>query len=176
MTLEQLSIGLVLTTISSVAAAISSFHAFRQIRGQSRTFELMMLTDIAKKWGSLYATRNAVMNSTIDGEALHNHHGNDYVKFLNSPEWKDIREVCHFFEMVGLYLHEGYIKPDVLFVLVTVDDPEGKMSGKLIPIINYLREVYRPDIYVFYDQYLLPIFLKMRKENKGWAGKKPRSV
>ena len=182
MQLQELSLTLALTAISSIAAAISCTAVFVQLRSQQRQAKAQSLSadldkrralsDIAEQWGNLYRTRNAVLESSVNGDELYEKYGTDYAKFLNSAEWKYIREVCYFYEQLGLAIHDGLIEPDVAFVLVTVDEPDKRMSNKLVPVINYLRKVYRKDLYDFYF-WLLQEHDRLVERGGGSAAKKP---
>ena len=97
-----------------------------------------------------------------------------------ADEWAKLRDVCNFFEFLGVSLHEDHIEAEPLFVLVTVDvfkdiengQPvsvaDGVMYSRLKGPIEYLRAVYRPDIYWYYDEYLLPRY-KQHKPKKPLA-------
>lgn len=104
---------LVLTTLVSTAAAFGFAVAyFRELDRRRianiyfRRHAAQMLMDISKHWGELYHLRNELMASSLDVEDLRKEYGSDYARFLNSDEWKKMRELCHFFEMVGLCIHE----------------------------------------------------------------------
>jgi|SRR5215469_5919220 len=182
MALGELSLALILTAISSVAAIISCTVAFIQIRAQSkqaRAQELQASLDkreafsrISDQWNKLYRTRNAILDSNIDGSELMDKYGRNYAKFLNSADWKEIRELCSFYELLGLYIHDGLIEPDIAFVLVTIDEPDKRMSRKLVPVIEYLRKVYKKDLYEFY-YWLLAEYPKLVERGGGTAAKKP---
>jgi hypothetical protein len=147
--------GLLIYTLGVVAAILfSSFQTRIAIKGAQRgdkSFRADIFMKIADKWSAIYETRNTVLNAEPTTlEQLEAKYTN-YRPFLASAEWKGIREVCNFFEFLGVVLHEGFIDKGPLFVLVTVQDKEGKMSRNLKPYIQYLRKHYRPDIYIFYD-------------------------
>jgi hypothetical protein len=148
-------LSVIVTVLFSV---IQLRNAIKGLQGGDKAFRAQIFMQITDKWSAIYKQRNAVLESeptTVKQlEENKNYQENDrpsYRKFLASEEWKGIREVCNFFEFLGLTLHQGFIEAGPLFVLVTVEDKEGKMSRNLRPYIAYLRKHYRPDIYVFYD-------------------------
>lgn len=128
------------------------------------TTKAQSLFQISDKWTAIYPSRNAVLASRdISKTALLQKYGNDYSLFLNSEEdWTSVREVCNFFEFLGMLVQGDFVDKEHLFVVVTVDrfdDPEypdGILYSKLKGRIEYLRQVYRSDIYEYYDKFLLP--------------------
>lgn len=166
--------------ISASAITIVAIFTYFQIRAARKQFELQKLAErtrsfmmIADRWSEIYNVRNAALGGSIlTRDELLTKYQRNYKKFLASAEWKELRPLCNFFELLGTVLHRKYIDPDDLFVLVTVDVfkenndgteehvPEGVMYSRLKGPIEYLREVYRSDIYWFYDQYLLTRYKK----------------
>jgi hypothetical protein len=181
--MENILQALILITIVSLAAAFGFAVAFIRERQRFQALKLYahyegvkLFMDIANRWGELYSLRNEIMALSIDANELRKEYGSDYVRFLNSDEWKKMRELCHFFEVVGLCVHERQLNPEMLFVIITVDDKDHLLSKRLIPVIEYLREIYRPDLYMFYDKFLLPLYNKNRSRKSGFAGKTPKRI
>jgi hypothetical protein len=158
-------------TISAIAAAVAAVFNYLQSRRSAKQLSIQqkserarIFKEIADRWSDIYQKRNDVLAAPILTQAdLMNTYRNNYKQFLKTKEWTNLRDVCNFFEYLGVMLHEGYIEPGPLFVLVTVDvyvDVEngqetkndiGVMYSRLKGPIDYLRHVYRRDIYVFYD-------------------------
>lgn len=179
--MEDIPLALVFIIIVSLVAAfgfaiafIRERQRFHALRVYAHYEGIQMFMDIARRWGELYHIRNEIMASSVDAAGLRKEYGADYARFLNSDEWKKMRELCHFFEMVGLCIHERQLNPEMLFVIITVDDKNELLSKRLIPVIEYLREVYRPDLYMFYDKFLLPLYKRYRSRKSGFAGKTPK--
>lgn len=177
-------IGLVTIIVAAVSAGLSA-RAADMARKQAvaaeeqavimrRSHELSVsaaradsLFEIANRWSAIYLARNAVLAAEPIWEGrLAKEYGTDFNRFLNSPDWLEVRDVCNFFELLGMMLRENMVTREALFVLVTVDRfsdpdfPEGVMFERLRGRIEYLRKHYRPDIYTYYDQYLLPEYRK----------------
>ena len=166
MTLENwASVAGIISALAIVSAAV---FAFFQIKWAASSDRARIFMKIADRWSDIYDARNHVLaEPVLTKDAIFERHGRDYKKFLASDEWKAIRPVCNFFEFLGVILHQKFIRGEELFVLVTVDVfkeivdredvlvPDGVMFSKLRGPIEYLREVYRPDIYVLYDKFLL---------------------
>jgi hypothetical protein len=141
--------------ISTLGLLATVSIAVSQLRRVDRTFRAQIFMQISDKWSVIYPQRNRVLNSEPTTlKQLQEKYAGNYRPFLASEEWNSIREVCNFFEFLGVILHEGFIEAGPLFALVTVEDAEGKTSGNLGPYIAFLRKHYRPDVYEFYD-YLL---------------------
>ncbi len=138
--------------VTAVFSVITVRNAIKGLQGGDRTFRAQIFMQIADKWSAIYQTRTKVLSSTPRTlQQLEDEFKDDYQKFMISPEWLDIRQVCNFFEFLGVALDQGFIEEGPLFVLVTVEDREGKMSRNLRPYIEYLRKHYRTDVYIFYD-------------------------
>jgi hypothetical protein len=174
-TLHGIAVTDLASVISTLFAAIATLFSFLQIqkntiqmKHQQQAERARVFMEITDRWSKIYPIRNhALAAPVVSKEDLLKNYGRDYKAYLDSQEWKDLRGVCNFFEFLGVVLHQKFITPGELFVLVTVDVfkqeaaghveqvPDGVMYSRLKGPISYLREVYRPDIYVFYDQYLL---------------------
>mgnify|MGYP001765386152 CR=1 FL=1 len=145
----------VFAALSAVAAAISSFFAFIQVRGvskQSRASELTaqarLLMDIADRWNSIYHIRNEVrlMDLTVDHIFKDYQHAHD---FMASERWLKIRSVAGFYEYLGTMIKRGYAPLDPILDLVTVD---VALWNQLEPLIYHLRTVEkRTDLYVNFE-------------------------
>jgi hypothetical protein len=102
---------------------------------------------------------------------------------LSSSEWMEVRSVLNFFEFLGVLLsNEKFDQDGVrerIFTLVTVDVyPEteesfglddGEFYLRMKPYLDFLRfeTGYRPDIYEYYDSYLLTDYVSHLNRSKG---------
>lgn len=128
-------------------------------------------------WTKVYEKRNDLLSAPeiVTSEGLLHLYGHEYENLLKTPDWRDnIRPILSFYEDLGLMLEQGLIEAKHLFLLVTVDSfekynketaerasfPEGVMYERLKGYIEYLRKVYRPNIYEYYDKYLLVAYKK----------------
>ena len=146
---------MIVAIISMSSLIVTISIAVFQLRRVDRTFRSQIFMQISDKWSVIYPQRNRVLNSEPTTlKQLQEKYAGNYRSFLASEEWNGIREVCNFFEFLGVILHQGFIEAGPLFALVTVEDAEGNTSSNLRPYIAFLRKHYRPDVYVFYD-YLL---------------------
>jgi len=172
-------------TITAVITAVAVILAWRQLRRQVNTARAQIFSDIAREWTELYPTRNSAIGGEITLsdkntgarevvnlktlEELEAAHPTYKDFFCNNREWPEVRKLCNFYEKLGIAVHRGFLEPKLLFVLVTIEDADGRMSNHLKPYIMYLRggkpkktrTPYREDIYVFYD-YILDQWEKHR--------------
>jgi hypothetical protein len=127
-------------------------NAIKGLQRGEKAFRAQIFMQITEKWSAIYPQRNRVLDSEPTTlKQLEEKYTENYRPFLASEEWNGIREVCNFFEFLGVSLQQGFIEAGPLFALVTVEDKEGKTSSNLRPYIAYLRKHYRSDVYVFYD-------------------------
>ncbi len=71
-------------------------------------------------------------------------------EILKSDVWLNVvRPVANFYEFIGLLVHKRYIDASVAFALVT---PDVESRENAAPIIDALRQKYRKDLYLFWDE------------------------
>ncbi len=135
----------------------------RQTRYQQQVNRAEMFMHLSEKWTSVLDFRYKLLNSPTKAtvEDIAAHHGSPQ-KLFQDDIWKNMRPVLNFYESLGLMIHQRYVSPEEAFVLITVDGPceEGKSNfyTKARPYLDYLRAHYRPDIYIFYDKALIPVY------------------
>ncbi len=133
--------------------------------------------DISKRWIDVYNMKNEIQESPIRTLSdLVEQYKDDHRKYMASPEWARMRELCAFFERIGLdlYNNKDYINKKELFNKVTVDTfkdengpvPDGVIYSRLKGPIEYLRPRYRHDLYEFYDKFLLLEYKKYINESE----------
>ena len=147
---------------------------------QTSAYKAQMLLSLSEKWTAILPARYAMMTFLADGKNRDAYIGTaanprTTSAFFGQEEWhsptKGLRCVLNFFETLGLLIEQGYIDAADAFVLVSVDNfPDEATNGKLAedgsffklvkPVLDYLRANYRSDMYVWYDQYLLPLYCK----------------
>ncbi|MEQ1695238.1 MAG: hypothetical protein ABL901_05285 [Hyphomicrobiaceae bacterium] len=176
------------TWTGMIFTVLALFLAGYQLRRQANTARAESFSRIAHEWTAMYKARNDVISGQVvitdsRGERhVHKLKTLDELEelyptydlfFKNCVEWPEIRQLCNFFEKLGVAVHQRFLEPQFLFILVTVDtksadplnpDGPGAIELHLAPYIQYLRGgkpgkksrriAYRKDIYVFYD-YLL---------------------
>jgi hypothetical protein len=186
------------TIIAGLAAILTFFATRRHHRLAEVSARGDVFREIAADWSRIYDARNVLLNSPVwTAEQLKETYGDNFKAFLNSPSltpeerkqnpdarpaWREIRPVCNFFEVLGVYLRQNLINAEALFVLVTVDVfrelqdgqtievEEGVMYKRLKGPIEYLRSAYRPDIYEYYDKFLLQVFKEhVKSPPKDWT-------
>lgn len=156
------------TIVTAFAALIFAFFQLRaEIRAARRQAELQqsagqasMLLEMAHEWNRIYGQRNAVLSMNIDLDAIKAKYADAPNRYFLTEEWATIREVANFYNYCGLIIWKKYIDPQVLFVLVTLDQ---RIYDKLEPLILWLKAVYRPDIYDFF-LWLRPLKLGSGKQ------------
>lgn len=162
---------------SVVVALVTLWMLVHQLRGlksqatsEARSFQAQMLLDLSKRWTEVLPARYKVMEQLKTENCclqliMKAGKKRPYEEFFASEFWqKDLRQVLNFYENLGLLIRQGYLREDEAFVFVSVDTFGGKAVDvenatfyqKIKPILNYLRSGYRPDIYAFYDGWLLP--------------------
>jgi hypothetical protein len=186
-------VALALTAVSAAASSLFSYklgkdykhridlagrsaeHAdaqAQQLDHQRRTFQVRMLLRLSEEWNRVLSLRyelfdelkSANLTTQSDVESKYT----DWKLFLNSNEWKKIREVINFYEFLGILLEKQYVEEDEAFVLVSVDHfprklgtgqrvsaHEGEFYRLVKPYIAFLRDNYREDIYLYYDHVAL---------------------
>lgn len=191
------NVSVVAVSIAACASAFSAYFAFRtgkdlqtrvevaqiqadlqgshdqHLNDQSRTLRARMLLRISEEWNRVLPIRYALLDrlsseGMSDRQAIEQRFGS-WNSFLNTDEWKEIREVLNFFEFLGILIEKGYVDEDEAFVLVSVDhfhrpegtgirvEPkEGDFYSLVKPYIDFLRHSYRRDIYFYYDNVALP--------------------
>ncbi len=168
-------------TLSGLAALVGIYLIWVQIKDVKRARRAEIFLDLADRWTAIYPQRLAVLKlPPLDQNKVGENYGHDYRKLFRDPIWQDMRALLNFFEVVGLLVHQKFITPAEVFVLVSVDhfgghcndpascapdapDPlpeDGTVFAILKPYLAFLRETYRSDIYCFYDQYLLPEYIR----------------
>lgn len=166
-----LTIVAVLLNAVLLFVAIEQNRRIRQQNASLREQNTTMFLNVADRWSSIYETRNEVLSSKlVTADDLRARFGEDYKEFLKSAEWQRMRPLLNFFEIAGYLLKRGYLQAEDLFVLVSVDAftdfenqtriqvPEGVLFIRLKGYIEYLRAIYKKDIYDNYDKVLLPAY------------------
>lgn len=151
-----------LTTFDGSAFALTIFTAIMLLVGvyqntvsqkrAERADQARLYFDIASRWTAilqiLYRVRNDPPESLEALEARYPHCRD----FMQQAVWKDeYRMICNFFEDLGLLVYNKNMSVKIIRVLVTVS-PNDYMLMK--PVLDYLRQHYRDDIYCFWN-YLL---------------------
>ena len=171
---------MVTTFIFLMQLRINRQHAGSQERSVRAEWERIFL-DIADRWSAILPISRKLLEAPLihtleELEANYENSGSKTCKdFLCTDEWEKIlRPICNFYETIGVILKHKCIDPDPIFVLVTVDNHEtidevdagGNVTERkefaiyrwLKGPIAYLRKYYRPDIYEYYDRYLLAVY------------------
>jgi hypothetical protein len=186
-------IALVITAVSAAASSYFSFKTgadykkridiagksseyadaqVKQLDHQRRTLQGRMLLRISEEWNRVLPLRYELFDelkiANLKSRADVERKFSDWKAFLNSDEWKKIREVINFYEFLGILLKKEYVEEDEAFVLVSVDHfprklgsgqrvsaHEGEFYELVRPYIEFLRDNYREDIYLYYDHIAL---------------------
>lgn len=159
-------------TAATALTAVGLLFTYLSLRRTTRQHQVTVLSDIQESWIKIYPTRNTLLATDyrqIAWDEL------DYQDILARPEWLEVvGPVANFYEFLGLLVHQKYVRPEVLFVLVTVDKNSRRNAD---PLISQLRETYRGDLYIYWD-YLLKVWEQTpAKAPPGWqASTKPKPV
>lgn len=166
----------VVAAISAGSAAWSARHSARSAAATEKNIMVGTLAMVAQKWTEIYPKRNLLLGDTDEGTRLRKAYeefekrGNAKA-FFDSKEWQeDLRPVLHFFELMGIYVHQGMIAPDLMFDIVTVerwDSPDGgrpeacngALYKRLKPTLDFVRQT-RGSMYDYYDKFLLPLYFE----------------
>lgn len=160
------------------------WYVTRQIKRAGRQFELSQSTETSRiffevmdRWAAQYQNRCSLLaKEPTTAEALVEKYGLDASKLLDDDLWQEeIRPLLNFYEFLGVLISNDKLDQDEvlerIFTLVTVDVyPDqnyvmeaGSMYKHLEPYLKYLRSdeftAYRSDIYVYYDQELIPEYI-----------------
>jgi hypothetical protein len=148
------SFALAAGVVSSVAAAIASIAAVLQIRAMAKGVQLQdqdgrvsVLLDVMNRWSAtlpaLYAIRKK-SNECATAEASFA----EVTDFMASEHWAQLRQVCNFYEFVGLLAYNKVLRLETLLVIITVRQSDYDLAKASI---DRLRRDYRKDIYLFWD-------------------------
>ena len=144
----------ILKTGASVATAFGLILTFISLRGTRRQHQVSVLSSIQDTWIAIYPTRNTLLARHYSPAEWEVREPKD---ILSCSEWLDIvGPVANFYEFLGVLVYRGYVRPETLFVLVTVDKITRQNAD---PLISRLRQTYRADLYVFWD-YLIDMWDK----------------
>jgi len=147
---------------------------------QTKSHEAQMLLSLSEKWSAILPARYAMMQFLEDHNNLTAFIGTPAnprkaSDFFGQERWcspdKGLRCVLNFYETLGLLIRQEYISAQDAFVLVSVDSfpaagtngmdcEKGSFFTLVQPVLAYLRQHYRADMYVWYDQYLLPLYCR----------------
>lgn len=144
----------------------------QQLDHQRRSFQVRMLLRLSEEWNRILPLRYELFDdlktANLQTKADVENEYSDWKVFLSSDEWKKIREVINFYEFLGILLKKEYVEEDEAFVLVSVDHfprklgtglrasaQEGEFYKLVKPYIEFLRDNYRDDIYLYYDNIAL---------------------
>jgi hypothetical protein len=155
---------------AAVAAGISAIQGFIARRSTELTDHYgrtQLLLNVTDRWTAVLPVRYRVRQKTYDNVQSYG----SVDKFLASEDWQLARQVCNFYEFVGLLVYHRMLRVSTLLVFVTVDPADFE---RLRPAITYLRENYRSDIYLFWD-YLLSE-TKGHKAHNPFRDSRPRSI
>jgi hypothetical protein len=138
-------------TCTGLIFVIASLYLTRgQLRRQADTLRSQVFSQIADDWTRLYPIRNAVIGGAVwDGHAnkklrtlqeLEDAYPT-YDLFFKDPnnERQEIRQLCNFYEKLGVAVHKEFLEAELVFVLVTIDTKSGDIKARLAPYIQYLR-------------------------------------
>ncbi len=191
------SISVAAVSLAALASAFSAYFAFqsgkqlqrrvgvaeddavlqgmqgRHLDDQRKTFRARMLLRISEEWNRILPIRYSLLDrlkqDRVDDRVDIEKRYGSWSQFLNTDDWKEIREVLNFFEFLGILIEKEYVNEDEAFVLVSVDHfqrPEGTgirvppeqgdFYSLVKPYIDFLRHSYRSDIYYYYDRVALP--------------------
>lgn len=156
-----------------VAVLVGIAALIFQMRGlvqTARADQSRFYLEIAQRWTDILKLLYHVRNNPPPDLATLQAQYPDPKLFMQTPEWQQTyRPICNFYEDVGLMVKTGNLSIKELTVLVTIIDSDYLL---LKPVISYLREKYRPDIYIFWN-YILERAAKRNAVYDPFRGRKP---
>ena len=170
--------------VGVILIILQLWYVTRQIKRTRHQFELSQSAEISRiffevmdRWGEQYENRCSLLDKpAITADDLLEEYGLDASKLLGDSKWQNqIRPILNFYEFLGVLLSNDKLDQDEIleriFTLVTVDTYPGQeyvmelgpIYKHLKPYLTYLRSEdytgYRPDIYKYYDQVLIPKYI-----------------
>jgi len=141
--------------VSVITAMTLLIGLLLNVRSSNRARRVEMANvyfKVAERWTAtlslLYQVRNMPPPSL---EELEKKYPNAK-DFMATDEWRsNYRLICNFFEDMGLFVHNKNIPLGTRRVLVTISEDDYLLMK---PVLDYLRNNYRQDIYIFWN-YLL---------------------
>lgn len=144
----------IIKTGAGLVTAYGLVLTFQSLQRTTRQHQISVLSSIQETWIKIYATRNKLLAQQHDPAEWK---GREPKDILSCSTWLDVvGPVANFYEFLGILVYKGYVRPETLFVLVTVDRITRQNAD---PLISQLRHSYRPDLYVFWD-YLIDMWDK----------------
>jgi len=153
MTADQFTLGV--ACASSVFASLVAFASFRQAKIAKQTAEtieengkIQTLLDVRDSWTECLSHIYKFRQNRVDYTGLRDKFDN-LQDFMADELWQGrLRQICNFYEYVGLLVHHEILEANTILVFVTVEPGDRKIADEAI---TWLREDYKEDIYLYWD-------------------------
>ncbi|MEO0466744.1 MAG: DUF4760 domain-containing protein [Pseudomonadota bacterium] len=139
--LTTITIGL--STVATVAAAVSSLaslfaarHAERQIEIAERSTEASVFLEIDQRWGEVYPVYRKLTAEPVDANIISEYP--DRQALMASQFWQERRPVFAFYEFVGSCVEAGLLRAEIVYKLVNVN---VALWEKYEPLIHAMRKM-----------------------------------
>ena len=134
---------LFLSVIATIAAAVSSFAAWRatryaerQINAADKATEANVFIEIDKRWREIYPIYRSVSAESPRMELLQE--SSDRNSFMASDYWLDRRPLFAFYEFIGACIATKILRPEVVYRLVNVNP---RIWDQFEPMIREMRQM-----------------------------------
>lgn len=153
----------VATAVAGIFAAVAAGISFFQGRAAERNQRAFISFEVSSRYDKAYEHMNALLKNPVKWEEFDKSYPAVKDK-LSSPEWARLRNVAGFFEITGVLVDEGLIKPELLFKFMSV---RPQLWSDNEETVRKMRECYTPDLWIYWES-----LVKKREDfKKRLAGK-----
>src|SRR4051812_15845565 len=109
--IDILVIATAINSIGVIAVIATAIFTYMTVRQAARAQQAQVFIEIAKGFSEIYFKRNQLLKTSLDWHTL----SSKYPKvedIVNGDEWKTLRPVAGYYEMIGILVKHKYIDPE----------------------------------------------------------------
>lgn len=134
------------TAVAGIFAAVAASISFFQGRSAERGQRASISFEISRRYDQLYPRMIELRKSPVKWEEFHRKYPTEQEK-LGSDEWKLLREVGGFFELIGALVDEKVVYPQLLFKFMNI---RPQLWSDNEETILKMRETYNKELWVYW--------------------------
>ena len=130
----------------------------KNIEQDQKNKEIIICLELSKRYNEIYPLRNNLLRKDLSWVAFNKKY-KDLPSKLESEEWKDLRDVAGFFELVGTFVKRKYVSTDVVFDFMFI---QPQLWEKVSGLVKNMRKEYLKDLWIHWE-YLVAKYYSYRK-------------
>lgn len=141
--------------LAAVISAVAAFLIYMQVRQSDKERMASICLEISHRYNGVYSDLIHLSRAPIKWDEFDKKYP-DFSDKLASEEWKLLRSAGGFFELVGVFVEEGLVTPDLLFKFMNIR-PRIWLANE--EAILKMRKNYNRELWIYWERLVKSYYL-----------------